>query len=77
MKVYPNPASSIINVEINSSVVGKLSVEVLNMLGQKVASQDVDYHKASIGVAELPAGAYLVDCYQEGVKIATTRFIKN
>ena len=77
MKVYPNPASSIINVEINSSVVGKLSVEVLNMLGQKVASQDVDYHKASIGVAELPAGAYLVDCYQDGVKIATTRFIKN
>ncbi len=77
MKVYPNPASSIINVEINSSVVGKLSVEVVNMLGQKMATQEVDYHKTSIGVAEFPAGAYLLDCYRDGVKIATTRFIKN
>jgi len=77
MKVFPNPTSQILNVEINSSVVGQLNVEILDMLGQKVAAQPLSYHKASIDVASLPAGAYLVDCYREGVKIATTRFIKN
>jgi hypothetical protein len=78
VKVYPNPAKETVNVEINSAVVGKLSVEVINMLGQKVvATQSVADHKASINVAELPAGAYLVDAYRDGVKIATTRFIKN
>jgi hypothetical protein len=77
MKVYPNPATQIVNVEINSAVVGELSVEVLNMLGQKIATQAVNNHKAALSVSELPAGAYLVDCYRDGVKIATTRFIKN
>jgi hypothetical protein len=77
MKVYPNPATQILNVEINSTVVGELSVEVINMLGQKIATQSVNNHKTALSVSQLPAGAYLVDCYRDGVKIATTRFIKN
>ncbi len=77
MKVYPNPAKELLNVEINSAVVGNLNVDVLNMLGQKVASETVTGHKAGINVAALPSGAYLVDCYRDGIKIATTRFIKN
>jgi citrate lyase gamma subunit len=77
IKVFPNPTSEIINLEISSSVAGNFTVDILNMLGQKVASQAVDFHKASIGVAQFPAGAYLIDCYRDGVKMATTRFIKN
>jgi len=77
INVYPNPASDVLNVEINSSVIGNLDVEVLNMLGQKLDMQPVNNHKTSINVANLPSGAYLVDCYRDGIKIATTRFIKN
>lgn len=77
LKVYPNPASEYVNVEINSSVSGEMQVEVINMLGQKLDLVPVVNHKAKISVNNLAAGCYLVDCYRDGVKIATSRFIKN
>ncbi len=75
--VYPNPASSIINVTIGSSVLGKTQIEVLNMIGQKITSVEANDNKATIDVAGIPAGSYLVICYNNGIKVATTRFIKN
>lgn len=77
VKVYPNPASQVLNVEINTIMGGNMQVEVLNMLGQRLDVQPVVNNKAVVNVASLPAGAYMVDCYREGVKVATTRFIKN
>ncbi len=78
VKVYPNPAKDVVNVEINANVSGgKVQVELLNLLGQRISVQsDVD-RKTSINVAELPAGIYLIDCYMNGTKIATNRFVKN
>ncbi|MCD6011301.1 MAG: cell surface receptor domain protein [Flavipsychrobacter sp.] len=77
VKVYPNPASDVVNVEINASVIGNVQVEVLNLLGQRLSIQDDVNRKASINVSALPAGVYLIDCYMNGTKIATNRFIKN
>jgi hypothetical protein len=77
MKIYPNPANEIVNVEINSSVNGNMHVEVINVLGQKIDDQNVISHKASFNVGSLPAGCYLVDCYRDGIKVASSRFIKN
>ncbi len=77
VNVYPNPANDVVNVEINAAIGGKVQVEVLNLLGQKLSVQsDVD-RKTSINVANLPAGVYLIDCYMNGTKIATNRFVKN
>ena len=77
IKVYPNPTKDNINVEINSSIEGKMHVELINLLGQKLNTVDAVNHKATIDVSNLPGGCYLVDCYRDGVKIATSRFIKN
>ncbi len=77
LKVYPNPASDVVNVEMNSSVNGNYDVEVFNMLGQKLTTQSLVNHRASINVATLPAGFYVVECHLNGEKVATTRFIKN
>ena len=77
LKVYPNPANEVVNVEINSSVNGNMQIEVLNLLGQRLDVQTVVNHKASINVANLPNGVYLINCYMDGNKIATSRFIKN
>jgi hypothetical protein len=77
MKVYPNPATELINVEINSGVSGNVSVDVINLMGQKLTSAAVNNNTATLSVAQLPAGVYLVECYRDGVKLATTRFIKN
>jgi hypothetical protein len=77
MKVYPNPTSEMVNVEINTTQEGNYEVRVLNLLGQNLEVAPMANHKASINVARLASGIYLVDCYRNGVKVATQRFIKN
>jgi hypothetical protein len=77
LKVFPNPASQYINVEVSESVRGAIRMDVYNMLGQQLQTVDAQNNKAQISITDLPAGAYIVDCYSDGVKIAAARFIKN
>ena len=77
IKAYPNPASSQINVEITSSARGNIQLDVINMLGQKMSTVAATDNKAVIDVTQLSAGTYVIACYRDGVKVATTRFIKN
>jgi hypothetical protein len=77
IKLYPNPASDNLNVEINTAATGNVRIDVLNLMGQKVNSVQSADRAATFNVANLPAGYYMVDCYIEGVKIGTARFIKN
>ena len=77
IKIYPNPATETINVDIETTGSGTFRIEVLNMLGQSVNSVTTKDHNTKINVAGMPAGIYLVDCYRDGVKTATAKFIKN
>ncbi len=77
IKLYPNPAEQYVNVEVSNTSGGSFSVDVMNMLGQKVSSQNMIGDKAIINVADLAAGVYFVDCYRDGVKFATEKFVKN
>lgn len=76
IKVYPNPASDRINVSV-SNATGNMTVEVFNMMGQKITATPVANNMAVVNVANLPAGVYVVDCLSNGVKVAGARFIKN
>lgn len=77
IKLYPNPATSMLNIEINAPLNGEYELDVVNLLGQNMHKSMVAGQKASIDVSALTPGIYLVDCYQNGTKIATQRFIKN
>jgi hypothetical protein len=77
LNVYPNPASQVVNVEVNAENTSGLRVAIYNMMGQQLAIVPVTNDKAQIDVAALPAGVYLVDCINGGVKVASARFIKN
>lgn len=77
MNVFPNPAYNSVNVEVVTAVVGAMRIDVSNMLGQVVNTINSDVHNASINVATLPAGIYIVDCYIEGVKVGAAKFVKN
>lgn len=77
LNVYPNPASSLVNVELNEMVGGNVEVEILNMVGQKISSTMMQGRKTQIDVSALPAGGYFVDCLRDGVKIGAAKFIKN
>jgi hypothetical protein len=75
--VYPNPTTDVVNVTINSATNGTMQVTILNMAGQEIVSVPANDNKASINVANLASGVYMVCCYRDGVKVGTSRFIKN
>lgn len=77
MKLYPNPASEMLTVEVNSSVSGDIQVQVFNMMGQLVTTAPLVNNKAQFQVNDLAAGSYLVTCYRNNVKVAASRFVKN
>lgn len=77
LKLYPNPASDVVNVSINSTFEGNYEIDVINLLGQKLDHVTASDRKAKINVGAYPAGVYLVDCYLNGVKVDAQRFIKN
>ncbi|MBO4488492.1 MAG: choice-of-anchor J domain-containing protein [Bacteroidales bacterium] len=55
--VYPNPASNMLNVTANSNI---QSVEVLNMMGQIVMSQNANDTHTQVNVSSLANGVYMV-----------------
>lgn len=64
LNVYPNPATSVLNVDFTLVNKSSASVEVVNGLGQIVATQDLGQvsgeQSTSINVASLESGMYIV-----------------
>lgn len=58
--VFPNPASSIVNIKtLNNDIIEK--VELFNMLGKRVLSKkNNQYKKLTIDIANLPKGIYFL-----------------
>lgn len=72
VKLYPNPASSNITLEAVEAIE---KVSVYNMLGQEILSVSPNKEIASIDVASLQLGVYIVKAITNG-KVATMQFIK-
>ena len=77
VNIYPNPVTDNINLELTNSTSGEMVVEVLNMLGQKLITSSTTETRAVISASSLVPGGYLINCYLNGAKVATSRFIKN
>lgn len=69
--IYPNPASSLLNVETKTQ--GGL-ISIFDILGTELINQRIE-NKKQIDISQLPAGIYLLRLESEG-KTASTRFIK-
>ena len=77
MNIYPNPADQQVTVDVSGINTTGMELEIYNVIGQKVAIAALNNNKAVINVADLASGAYVVGCYNKGIKMATARFIKN
>jgi uncharacterized protein YjdB len=77
VKVFPNPATTYVNVEIGGPVQDAVQIDVYNLLGQKVSTVTAIANKAAIDVANLAAGSYIISCSKDGLKFNSTRFTKN
>ena len=67
--LYPNPANSMLNIDIESEI---KSVEIYSLLGQKVLSDN----KKQINISNLSTGVYMLKVEDVNGAIATQKFVK-
>jgi endoglucanase len=71
-KLFPNPATNILNVQSNSRID---NVSIFNVVGQEVVSMKSNEELIKVDVSSLNSGVYVVKATIEG-KISTSKFIK-
>ncbi len=80
LSVYPNPATNNITLATNFAVAQEASIEITNVLGQVVYTQNLGMVNAGtnnigINIADLSAGAYMVNLHTAN-GVSTTKFVK-
>ena len=77
-RVYPNPATDVLNIEVNASQASEMSISVYNIMGQMVMNQNVNVttgmNTRSISTSELNSGIYFVTVKANGFE-NTMKFI--
>ena len=77
-RVYPNPVTDVLNIEVNASVNSELSISIYNIMGQNVMNKNVNIGTGincpSISTAELNSGVYFVTVKANGFE-NTMKFI--
>ena len=62
LRAYPNPATDVINLEINASMSSEMNVSIYTITGQKIMSKTVNVNTGinttPINVNELESGVY-------------------
>jgi hypothetical protein len=61
--IYPNPANDVITVTSNTGII--TSVEILDMLGRRVASQNINETSGIIHIKQLPRGSYVIQAHTD------------
>jgi hypothetical protein len=64
IKVYPNPAANVLNIDMNSISKAETSVEIHNTLGQLVYQTSALNQHLVVDTSELPMGVYFVSIRQ-------------
>lgn len=72
IKMYPNPATNMLNIEALSNIE---NVAVYNMLGQEVIAKSINSQSVNLDVANLQTGIYIIKVNIDGV-ISSSRFVK-
>ena len=77
-RVYPNPATDVLNLEVNASQSSEMSVSVFNLMGQKVMEQQVNLNTGinttNISTSDLSSGIYFVTVKANGFE-NTMKFV--
>ena len=76
ISIYPNPTNELINVSLNNTNGSAIVVEVMDMAGKLLISVPTKDDKTEINVSQLVPGVYMIGCYSNGIKIGTSRFVK-
>lgn len=76
LKVYPNPAQSIVNIDYTNSLNNTVkTISIFNVVGNKVYTGQLTKEKAFVNIANFSKGVYIVQI-EEGANRVTSKLIK-
>ncbi|GAA4768296.1 MULTISPECIES: T9SS type A sorting domain-containing protein [Flavobacterium] len=73
LKVYPNPVNDVLNLSYSSEI---SSVEVFNIIGQKVLVKNLNATQGEVNISNLNSGSYIVRV-TSGDQVQTIKIVKN
>lgn len=77
VKVYPNPADHILNIQSLSGSIGKANLKIYDLNGRLVSNQPLDFNELQqIDVSQLQSGIYLLKLENSAVNISKKLIIK-
>ncbi|MDD4830246.1 MAG: T9SS type A sorting domain-containing protein, partial [Bacteroidales bacterium] len=59
--IYPNPASDILNIEINNTTKEVLNLNIYNIMGSLVKTETTAANNNQINISDLNNGIYLIE----------------
>ncbi len=75
--VYPNPATGVLNADLSVMQGATAQLTIMDMMGRKLMTKESNEKTVRFDITELPNGCYMFNCYRNGQRVSTTRFIKN
>ena len=75
IKVYPNPANSAINIQINAEIFGPLTYEILDIQGRVVTSGFITNGEGKINLTPFSQGLFVLKL-KSNSGLETRRFVK-
>ncbi|WP_281635775.1 T9SS type A sorting domain-containing protein [Flavobacterium marginilacus] len=79
-KIYPNPTTSILNIENSTLDISQTKISIINIMGMVVSSNNfsiINPNLISINVSNLITGTYIIKIEYNGINIAQKTFVKN
>ena len=78
-RIYPNPTTDVLNIEVNASQSSLMNISVFNIMGQKVMEDNVNINtginRPSINTSDLTSGIYFVTVKANGFE-NTMKFVE-
>ena len=75
LKVYPNPASDVLNISVPGLNGNQNSIRVVDMKGTVMMEEKITRSLQQINISRLPKGVYMLKLVN-GDKTTTSKFIK-
>jgi hypothetical protein len=76
--LYPNPASSVLNIKCNKPSGDNLNYEIIDVNGRNIKEGRLDNmtHENQINIHNIPCGVYVIKLYNSTLTTSQLRFVK-
>ena len=76
IKIFPNPATTVLNIQLPTSYVSKIDMRVYGADGKFIAAMKPTVNMVSLNVAPLPAGTYILQIIKNDGSKESFLFVK-